>query len=362
VSGRPGITKKKTARGWSYQVRYRDQDGKQRSATFRTAKEAEAFKADIDHRRHHGGLPPVQADKLTFAELAASWVADTDHRHSTARRRDGILDKYLLPALGRQPIGRIRHSTLQSLVNDWKRSGLKPRTIRNHVNILRSILDRAVRDDIIVKNPAVGLTLPKPQRTEPRSLTADECRRLIDAVDNYHRPIIVILLATGCRWSEIAGMDIGDFDRHAQVLHVRNSKTDTGIRSIPIDADDAALIVRHLLSTGRTGCAADDPLFVGPTGKRLEYANFRNRVFNPAVKAAGLTGVSPHDLRRTHATMLVSLGHNVKAVQERMGHASIQTTLTHYASATAHDLKATASAKATYMAETSEESSSDVAS
>lgn len=92
-----------------------------------------------------------------------------------------------------------------------------------------------------------------------------------------------------------------------------------------------------------------DPLFTSPQGERLDYHNFARRVFKPACQRAGLEGITLHSLQRTHATMLITSGANAKAVQHRMGHASIQTTLKHYATSTDDDRTAAASAKAEYL-------------
>ncbi len=346
----PGIEKSPINNGHSYKVRFRDGAGKQRARNFRTLAEARDFKAKVDRQRRSGALPAFEAAKVTFAEYASQWASRKRHRPKSVARRDGILRNHLLPVLGERRLDQIRHSDLQDLVDHWSGDGLSPYSVRNHVNVLRPIFERAVRDDLLVKNPALGLELPKVQKTEPRALTPEECAALLSAIGPDYSPLVEIMLATGMRWSEVAALDIGDFDRGAKTLRVRESKTDAGIRTISIDDGDATLISKHLLAVGRSGADSDSPLFVSPAGHRLRYDNFRRRVFNPACSRAGLVDVTPHSLRRTHATMLIAEGHNAKAVQQRMGHASIQTTLTYYAAATEQERAAAAGAAAAYMA------------
>lgn len=238
---------------------------------------------------------------------------------------------------------------LQDLVNKWIADGLSPNTIRQHVNWLRPIFDRAVKDDLIHKNPADGLKLPKVTTAEPRALTPDECQALLAAVEPHYAPIIEILLATGLRWSELENLNISDFDRSASTLTIGSSKTQAGIRTISTDANDVNTLTKHLMATGRLAAAPDSPLFTSPQGLRLNYQNFTSRVLKPACARAGLIDVTMHTFRRTHATMLITAGANAKVAQHRMGHASIQTTLKHYASSTADDRQAAANAKADYL-------------
>ena len=349
MSRYPGIEVKEGKNGRkTYQARCRDSQGRQRAKSFKTLAEAKAFKNQADVDRRNGGLPDQRPDHMTFNDLADAWVRSKQHRPTTARRRDGILNKHLLPALGHLTLDKIRHTLLQDLVNFWATDGLAPNTIRNHVQVLTSVLERAVKDDVLRKNPAKGLELPKIHRIEPRALTPDECIELIKAAGETYAPILEIFLATGCRWSELAEMNVEDFSPKDHSLQVRKSKTDAGNRTIILNASEAAVITKHLLATGRTG-AADGPLFTSPQGERLIYSNFRRRVFIPAIQKAGITEVTLHTLRRTHATMLITDGHNAKAVQSRMGHASVQTTLSYYAVATDEDRHATSTAMSAYL-------------
>lgn len=352
----PGIAQNSTKSGTRYQVRYRDNNGDQRAKNFRLLNEAKEFKAKVDGFRRSGGLPALQASKITFASYSANWVKSRKHRPKTAARRDGILKKHLLPHLGHLTLDKIRFSTIQALVDRWTDDGYSPYTIRNHVNVLSSIFDLAVLDDILLKNPAKGLNLPKVDGRKPRALNPDECLALLNAANDVYAPIIETLIATGCRWGELESMTMADYDPKARTLRVAKSKTRAGVRTIYLDKEDSKVVLKHLLATGRVGAPAHEPLFTSPNGLRLNYANFRTRVFLPACKAAGIENVRIHDLRRTHATMLIAAGHNAKAVQDRMGHESIQTTLTHYAVATAADRAATANAKAIYLGSTTTES------
>jgi len=90
------------------------------------------------------------------------------------------------------------------------------------------------------------------------------------------------------------------------------------------------------------GKGPDDVVFTAPEGGTLRLGNWRRRVFDPACQAAGLVGVTPHDLRHTAASLAIASGANVKAVQQMLGHASAAMTLDVYAGLFGDDLDAVA--------------------
>jgi integrase len=97
-------------------------------------------------------------------------------------------------------------------------------------------------------------------------------------------------------------------------------------RSVPVPA-----FLRTELALLMEGKGREDLLFTSPMGHGLRLANWRQRVFDPAVKRAGLTELTPHGLRHTAASLAVSAGANVKAVQRMLGHKDAGMTLNTYA-------------------------------
>ena len=109
------------------------------------------------------------------------------------------------------------------------------------------------------------------------------------------------------------------------------------VRSVPLPrslVDELAALC--------VGKSADDLLFTAPGGGVLWLRNFRRRVFDPAARAAGLSGLTPHELRHTAASLAISAGANVKAVQRMLGHASAAMTLDVYSGLFDDDLDAVA--------------------
>jgi integrase len=350
MTGFPGIYEKRTKSGVRYQVKWRRLDGTQASKTFRTKTEAKSHKAKMDTARRGGEMLDDRLAKVTFSEYAQIWVATKGaHRSTTVARRDGILRKHLLPTLGAMRLTAIRHADIRRLVGEWEQAGLSAFSIRNHIRVLNPILELAVRDEIIAKNPAKGVDLPRLDPPDPRFLTSRECTDLLAAVDDAYEPLVYVTLATGLRWSEVAALEVGDLNLLKKELTVRESKTKAGRRVLYIDPVSVGMIAAHLKATGRTGGSPDSPLFTSPNGLRLNYRNFIERVFKPACAAAHIEDVTFHALRRTHATALMDAGANPKVVQHRMGHKSITTTLTYYAGTTEHARKDASAAFGEYL-------------
>jgi site-specific recombinase XerD len=329
------VHKIKTKDGWSYQVRWRRHDGSQAAKNFRTKKEADAWDAQMKVEKNRGALLDERRGKILFRDLAAKYLENKTHqRHATIRRREGILTKHILPILGDTPINQIRYSDIQSMVNDWVGKGLAPRTVKQHVQVMKPIFEFAVKDDIIIKNPTRGLTLPRVEETQRHSLTPEECNSLLSTIPDAYHAFIYTLLATGMRWGEAVDLKISDLQLLESKLTVRNSKTDAGRREIALSPLDVTILAHYLEATGRTAADADSPVFVTPEGCQMNSSNFRQRVFKKALEASRLTGVTLHDLRRTHATALVAAGIDLKTIQYRMGHRDIATTLKIYAQVT----------------------------
>lgn len=336
--------------GTRYQVKYLQSDGRQSAKNFRSKKEAQNYEAAIRASKSKGAWVDTNAAKIKFADYVEVWkVTKTNQRPRTAYRRDNILNKHLLPTLGEMTLRAIHRSDIQKLVTKWTNDGLAPRTIKQHIRILYPIFQMAVLDDIIIKNPTIGVNTPRPGKVERHALSPTECVALITSTPLEYQPLIKIALATGMRYQEIQDLKIKDLDLLRKTLIIRESKTNAGVRSIKLSDEDVRVIAEHLSSNGRTGVNKDEPLFTSPEGHQIHYRNFIQRVFKKATITAGLPSITFHDLRRTHATILIASGVSHKVVQERLGHRSISTTLALYAQGTEQGHLDAARATAEYL-------------
>jgi len=333
--------------GVSYQVKLRRPDGTQYSKTFKTKREANAFETSEEHSKQKGTWIDLRASSQTFKDLADSWIAQNPQKRQRSLERDlGILKLHLLPSLGQRKILTIKKTDIQDLVNQWSTNGLKPRTIRRHVAVLKAIFKRAIDDERLPKNPADGLRLPKADPVERHPLSADEATRLLQAIDPFFKPLVYIAITTGLRWSELAGLQLQDvildgpepqltvnrgLHNTSTGLRYEKPKSTAGHRIIPLTAIQVDQIKIHLNQTSSHRHEdRDELLFMAPKGGPINYSNFRNRYFGPALTKAGIHQTRIHDLRRTTATMLVANHVDLKTIETMMGHSDVKQTFGAY--------------------------------
>jgi len=219
--------------------------------------------------------------------------------------------------------------------------------VRRQYTVLSAVMARAVLSDLIARTPCRGIKLPAPSHTERHIVTATELAALGRALGDDYGLMAYLGAVLGLRWGEVAGLRVGrlDFLRATltvaeQVTHGRGGMTTVGApksaagrRTLAVPSGLMDQLSAHLSHRGLTGADATAFVFASPTGGALDYAHWRQRVWLPATKAAGLPGLTFHDLRRANATGLVAEGVDVKTAQTRLGHADPRLTLAIYAQA-----------------------------
>jgi len=348
------IHKRQIETGIRYDVKLRTPTGRSFQKSFRTKKAAEVYEAAQLTAQTQGTWIDSSASKITFETLATRWLTSNSNKRTRSIERDeGILRNHLLPELGSRSISSIRSSDIQALINQWISAGLRPGTINRHRAVLSGIFNLALNDDLLLKTPIRGLKTPKAEPLEGWALTASEATSLLNSIREEYFPLAYILLTTGLRFSEAAGLCI----KHLDLLHqpatlsveqglhetangfvVEDTKSHASRRTISLAPRQVEVIARHIEATGRTGADSESPLFISPNGSPLAYKNFHNRIWKPAIKQAGLEGLKIHDLRKTAATNLLKAGIEIKTVTSLMGHEDIRTTLRHYAQTSAQSL------------------------
>jgi integrase len=251
------------------------------------------------------------------------------------------------------PIRSIRLSHIREIVASWEREQMTAATIRTHMNYMRPVFKLAIQDDIISKDPTTGLQLPSLRHGKGTILDPEQCRTLLSAAPDGYWRAFHILLATGLRIGEFMDLTVGDVDFTRRVLVVKESKTETGKREINLSDNDVEVLKQQIATLGEESNKPDVILFRSTEGNKLVYRNLSQRVLKKIIISTGLPHFTFHDLRKTHATMLVAAGYDPKVVQQRMGHANIETTLKFYAQPTKDRLEAAADVAANYLATTS---------
>lgn len=224
----------------------------------------------------------------------------------------------------------------------WKRRPLAPKTIANAHGMLYVIMKAAVAARLIRINPCGATNLPARVHREMRFLTDPEIARLITAMPPHWRPLVMLLVATGLRWGEAIGLRVGRVDLLAarpRLLVVEQLQETPGRGSRLIFVSPKSRQSRRTVSFTRqvalvlaglvAGKENDEMVFLSPMGQMVRTRNFR-RVWTKATKEAGLPGLRIHDLRHTHAAILIAANRQLSAISRRLGHASVAVTDTLY--------------------------------
>lgn len=345
-----------TQAGRRYRVIYRRPDHWQTfKRGFRTKRNAELFLASTELTKAQGRYVDPSKVRADVSSWMQRWLnTRTDLRATTRTRVSGIIANYIDPELGRFRIGELDRLSVQEWASQLPGS---PESVRKIVNVLSGALQLAVDDGRLPANPAAKLKLPKRVNATKRYLSHDQVAALATAVGErsngttYGYDTLVLTLAyCGLRWGELAGLRVKDLDLDRARLRVEQTVVaDKGYqhieapknyehRSIPIPAFLVSLLRVHT-----SGRRPDEPVFYGSRTKTwLRNHTFRNGWFDDAASPLGLDGLTPHELRHTAASLAVSAGANVKAVQRMLGHASASVTLDVYADLFDDDLDAVA--------------------
>lgn len=367
------ITPYNTASGKRYRVRWRTPDRRQTDKRgFLTKRDAQQFLASVEVSMNRGEYVSPTAGKITVGELAADWLRNKEASLKPSSYRSLALAwrVFVAPRWEGTPIQAIRPSAVETWIRELSQGtartdrarDAKPKpasatVVLRAVGVLAGILDVAVRDGRITRNPARGAeNLPRKVSNKPRRyLTHEEVVRFASATTcPEHEALLLLLAYSGLRWGEAVGLRVRDVNMLRRRVQVAQSAVDIdGVvhvgppkswehRSVPFPRFLAMPLAR--LCEGK---APDDLLFMDASTidgymRRPESAEGKTSWFLRALEEAGLERLTPHDLRHTAASLAISSGANVKAVQRMLGHKSAAMTLDTYADLFEDDLDAVA--------------------
>jgi len=332
-----------------WRARHRDASGCEHARHFARKLDAERWLASVEVAKARGEWLDPAAGKVQLGEWAEQWLSgQVQLKPSTYARYGLILRKQVLPTWSRVPLSAVTYSDVSAWVKTLSSSHLSASSVRHAHRVLSLILDHAVKDGRISKNPAKGVRLPRAVRSQMIFLSHGQVDQLADACEP-HGTLVLVLAYTGIRWGEAAALRVGRVDLMRRRLAIDEATSEVGghvifgtpkshkRRSVPFPA-----FLTDPLMAATAGKAADDLVFTAPGGGVLRNTNFRSRVFDRAKKELALPGLRVHDLRHTAASLAIASGANVKAVQSMLGHASAAMTLDVYAGLFTDDMDAVA--------------------
>ena len=320
-----------------------------------TKKHAEALLAERLSQLNKGEY--LEPAKMTFAEFQSLWmkkyaIGEGQIRASTLNLYDGFFRNHLVPAFGTQQLAIIGVEDIQGFKAKKTAAGLSPQTVKHLLRLLRQMLNHAIDWGYLRENPANKVRNPRVPRKEMDFLTTEEIGIFLNHVPAPWFPFFLTAIVSGLRFGELLAMKWENLDWKRGQYFVRETwlrprgehppsisepKTDTSVA--PVDLTPTCL---EALASHRTTQLAErlrageeykdmDLIFATPKGTMLDSGNVTKRVYNPALKAAGLRRIRFHDLRHTCASLLISLGESPKYIQKQLRHGSIEMTFDRYA-------------------------------
>ncbi len=339
-----------TKAGKRWRVRYRKPDRSQTDKRgFKTKRDAQLFAATVETSKATGTYIDPTAGRVTIGDLGPAWLSRQGHLKATTRRDiAGAWNNHVRPHWGNTRINDIKRSH----VIEWAGGLGKSRTTTSRaVGVLHGILDDAVKDRLIATNPARNIPMPRKNQKDRYYLTHEQVAMM---AENSHGRDTLIYTACylGLRWGELTGLRVMDIDftrrrlTVAQTIHKNGSKVEVSTpknherRSVPIPR-----FISTLLAEQCDGKQLDQLVFINQQGGILSRPHMDRGWWPSMLTTAGVPAwFTPHDMRHAAASLAISSGANVKAVQRMLGHKSAAMTLDTYADLFDSDLDAVADA------------------
>jgi integrase len=292
--------------------------------------------------------------KLTLDEFFPIWIAEksVSVRTSTLYRNNSLYKNHISPVLGRFKLEDIKRQDVIALQAYIYRN-LASSSTNAVISMLYSVMKAAVQNEVILKNPCVGVSHVRAKEYEQpardtihRALTIDETRIFLKHAEGYwYYPLFIFLFNTGCRCGEASALRWSDVDTEKNVIHIRRTvtrgkdgliegkpKTGKSRRDIPMNE----AVLQVLEERKKCRKAEDDHVFFTTSGKRFT-ANLINSdlicLLHGIEEKEGvkIPFFSIHATRDTFATRALEAGMAPNTLKEILGHASLAMTMDLYA-------------------------------
>jgi integrase len=347
--------------GLRYKVRYLDPSGRERSKSFpdKQKKRAEDFLSEMDHEVNRGTYTDPDAGKVPFRKYAESWLNSQTFEESTRESTGVRLRLHAYPHLGDKYLASLRPSDIR----DWDRKLQQQGLAASYRQVLfihvQSILNAAIDDELIRKNPCNASSVRKPQIPARKVVpwSRERVHAVRDAMTERYKLTVTLGAGLGLRQGEAFGLSPDDVDTENNVVVVRRQiKIVYGkpcfappkrgkTREVPLPASVAEAIEDHtfafppititlpwkepggeLVTVKLLVCNRDSSAVMRPVYNAWAWA--------PALKKAGVARVARadgfHALRHFYASTLLDAGETITALAEYLGHADPGFTLRTY--------------------------------
>jgi len=302
----------------------------------------------------------VKPNKINLGDWLRQWLKDYVSMNTTERTQESytsIVERHLIPSLGKVMLTELQPQHIQSYYAEKLskgradgKGGLSARSVVYHHRILSKALDYAVKMGVVVRNVADVVQPPRVARVTMRTLSPEEVTRFLEAAkDTDYYVYFAGLVFTGVRRGEMLALRWRNLDLDIGTLavvetayrlgngeyRIKEPKTPQSRRTVILSsslvelfkvyrADQELLRIQLGVSLN-----ADDFVFIRPDGSPIN-PNAVTLAFKRIIKRAGLKDIRIHDLRHTHASLMLKAGVHPKVVSERLGHSNISITMDIY--------------------------------
>ena len=317
-------------------------DGRHVGRTFDRKVDAVAWEAEARRRAQLGAHAPAEPSREMLEEwLDGYWERESPRwARSTRLYKAQLLDTWIEPYIGKVRLRDLGTARVREWLAEIAAAGCSPGQ-RNHAQrTLSAALGIAVRDGVLPSNPCAGIRWAPHKAARPQALTPLEIERIRAEMPTQRDALMVSLMGyAGLRPEEVVALRWSDIE--SRVVVIDRAFACGELKSTKTGARRAVEIVPPLaldIANARPASVGEDDL-VAPSrsGAFLDWNNWRNRVWNPAVTRAGFfrettkgtrtvktTTVAPYDLRHSYASLLIHEGRNPLLVAAAMGHSSGQ--------------------------------------
>ena len=325
---------KKTGK-WLIQYRYTDWQGKRRKSTkrgFATKREAEEWlrnflitqKADFDMKFENFW-------KMYYADM------ETRLREHTMRTKKYIVELKILPYFGNKRVNDITAADIRQWQNELIKIGYSPTYLKTINNQLSAIFNYAVRYYDLKSNPcAKAGSMGKSKAEEMDFWTVEEFRKFIDSVMNKRLSYMAFMTLywTGMRLGELLALNPKDVDLEKRTISITKSYQRLGKKDVvsppKTPKSKRVITIPEFLATDIKDYM--DSLYDLQENDRLfpitKY--YLEHEMQRGIKESGVKRIRVHDLRHSHASMLIELGFSTLEIANRLGHEKVETTLNTY--------------------------------
>src|SRR5215467_6509182 len=324
-----------------WQARYKGPDGIDRPApnTFATKTGAERWLSLTEAEIVRDDWIDPGAGRVPFIRYAQSWVAERPNlRPKTLQLYKGLVRLHMTPALASLTVQEITEPRVRRWRKGLLDAGVGEVTVAKAYRLLKAIMNTAVDDGMIRRNPCRIKGAGQEKSPERPVLTIRQVFDLADAIESRYRVLILLAVFGSLRWGELAALRRHHIDLPSGTLSVKVAvvelidgsfvtgppKSEAGKRAVAVPPFLLPEIAAHLEQFTPPG--ADSLVFVGPKNAQLRRSNF-TRTWQQATESAGLTGFHFHDLRHTGNHITGTTGASLRELMGRMGHSTTRAAL-----------------------------------